>query len=493
VDRIRGVVRRGDAVTSRAAFSAVLAVGAIGALASVLGGDDGRIVRAEFTNARGLLEGNEVRVQGAPAGTVEAIELTGRNTALVRLRMRDGIPAPRADAAAVIRPVDLLGDVYISLELGTSPQALRRTIATSRTSNAPRLDDLLSAFAPEARDGLRALVVGLGRGLARRGEGVHEAVLRLRPALQATDALMQELDDQRASLRGLVSDAHRATRQLASRRRDLGTTIGALGATLAAVADRSATLDSALRRAPDLLHRLTGTSKRLAQTARAATPLARALRQSAPDLSAAAAALPAFSRDARAAIGDARPLVGDLGATLRAARPGASRLAEGLGALADAAPAVDRLSRALVPAAKPISEGFFVNFADQAAEPGNQPFDPFADPARRYWRGAAVFSCEAFGLPVTSGCLARYLGGKPAGPQRDRPAPATRPAATKRPVPSAPVKPGPALRPAVPALPDLPLGLDEALEQALDEVVGLTAAAKRSASADELLDYLLSP
>ena len=61
------------------------------------------------------------------------------------------------------------------------------------------------------------------------------------------------------------------------------------------------------------------------------------------------------------------------------------------------------------PAAPAISEGFFVNFPDQAAEPGTQPFDPFADPRRHYWRGAALLTCQSFGVPIEPGCLSGFL------------------------------------------------------------------------------------
>ncbi len=472
------------------AVTVALVVGAFMAFS----GSDGPLVRAEFTSARGLLERNEVRIQGAPAGTVESIELTPRNTALVTVRLRDGMPAPRADATAAIRPVDLLGDVFLSLDPGSSAQPLDGTIATDRTSNAPRLDELLRAFAPEARDGLRALIVGLGQGLDGRGTDVHKAVLRLRPALQATDRLMEELDDQRAALRDLVGDAHRATRQLASRRGDLAATVDGLGSTLGAVAERSTDLDRGLRRAPELLTRLTRTSQRLERTARAAAPLARALEQSAPGLASAAADLPGFASDARRAIQDTRPLVRDLGATLQAARSTAPRLAAGLGALADAAPAVDRFTTALVPAAKPISEGFFVNFADQAAEPGNQPFDPFGDPARNYWRGAAVFSCEAFGMPVEAGCLQRYLRRNAPRRTGTRPTPSKRPAGAAGPAerPSS-AQPAPAARPIVPKLPDLPLGLDAALNDVLTAATDGVRRPQSPAGDEDLLSYLLGP
>lgn len=479
----------------RTAIATVLVFGLLVAAYAAFAGEDGTVVRAEFTSARGLLEKNEVRVQGAPAGSIETIELTPRNTAVVTLRLREGMPAPRADATAAIRPVDLLGDVYLAFDPGTSPQPLQGTIATDRTSNAPRLDELLRAFAPEARDGLRALIVGLGQGLDRRGGDVQRAVLRLRPALEATDALMEELDDQRSALRDLIGDAHRATRQLASRRRDLGTTVEALGTTLSAVADRSTALDQGLRRAPGLLARLTGTSRRLARTARAATPLARSLGESAPGLAAVAADLPAFASDARRAVQDTRPLIRDLGTTLQAARASAPRLASGLDALATASPALDRMTTALVPAAKPISEGFFVNFADQAAEPGNQPFDPFGDPARNYWRGAAVFSCEAFGLPVQAGCLSQYLGKQRSRGGRREPSRPSKPSASTppspRPTPARPA-PRPAL-PKLPKLPDLPLGLDTALDDVLGAVVGQARGPRRPTGDGDLLNYLLGP
>ncbi len=458
-------------------------------------GDSGTVVRAEFTNARGLLEGNEVRIQGAPAGRVDKIELTDRNTAMVALRLDDRAPAIREDATAAIRPVDLLGDIYLSLAPGVSARPLSGAIATSRTSNAPRLDDLLRAFDPEARSGLRAMFVELGLAFERRGADVHAAILRLRPALEATDALMRELDDQRANLTALVTDAQRATGQLAARRDDLGRTLTGLATTVRAVADRDDSLDAALRAAPGLLSRLRSTAARLSQTTRAARPVATELDRAAPDLAAVATTLPDFAREARPALDDARPLVDALGATLSAARTSAPRLASGLDALASAAPDVDRLSVALVPAAKPISEGFFVNFADQAAEPGTQPFDPFGDKRRHYWRGAAVFSCETFGLPVRSGCLDEFLRSRagdatapprartPSAPVRDR-----RPPAPAR--PAAPEGGLPAARPSRPSLPDLPARVDDLVDGVLDGVLG---PRDRPSSGPGLLDFLLGP
>src|SRR5439155_9834717 len=76
------------------------------------------------------------------------------------------------------------------------------------------------------------------------------------------------------------------------------------------------------------------------------------------------------------------PLAATLRAVLVRGAPTLRSLAGGVGAWRAEAPDAAALAHALVPAADGISRGFFEDFADQAAEPGRQPFDPFADPAR---------------------------------------------------------------------------------------------------------------
>jgi hypothetical protein len=115
------------------------------------------------------------------------------------------------------------------------------------------------------------------------------------------------------------------------------------------------------------------------------------------------ARVPAASAQLRPAIRAGRELL------VRGA-PTLSRLNGGLRAVRAAAPDTSRLVDAVSTAMPAITEGFLVDFPDQAAEPGRQPLDLTADPRRAYWRGAAVFSCEAFGVPVAPGCLTRVLG-----------------------------------------------------------------------------------
>lgn len=395
---------------SLVAIGAVAVVVAAGIWLLASARDPATTITAEFSNARGLLPDTDVRVDGAIAGSVRKIELTDRGTALVTLDVHDGLPQARADATAAIRPVDLLGDTYVSLDLGTDgAPPLRRTLPTSQTSNAPRLSDLLNAFRPGARGGLQALLVELGVALDARGPDFNRAAIALRPAIQATDQVLAELSSQNADLASLIADARRVTAQVAPRDRELSRLVRSLADTFSATASRAPELDRGLAKLPPTLAEVTRVAAALERTSVAAEPLARTLGEAAPGLEVAARDLGPFLDDARDAVTQLRPVVPQLTTLLQRGEPAFRGLAAGGETLRRVAPAITSLMDALVPAVPKISEAFFVNFADQASEPGNQPDAPATDPARRFWRGAAVFTCEAFGRPIEPGCFADYL------------------------------------------------------------------------------------
>jgi virulence factor Mce-like protein len=393
----------------RAAIVAALGL-AIGCLAFGSGATaQAPVITAEFTNARGLVEGNDVRVGGAPAGTVTNLELSDRGTALVTIELHDGIAPPRADATAAIRPVDLIGDNYVALDLGSDEAPLAAPIPPSRTLNEPRLDDLLRSFGAPERTGIQAMLVEGGMALDQRGADLNQAALDLRPALEATDSVLAELNSQTAGLRDFVSAADRAAGEAASRDDDLARMVSALDATLHATADRPEALDAALAGAPESIANLQRIAPRLTAVAEQALPLAESINRSAPGLATAADRAVPFLSAAGRAIERVDPVVGQATDLLESADTTLTSFDSGFQKLISVGPDYERFLDALVPAAPAISEGFFVNFPDEAAEPGKQPFDPFADPRRHYWRGAAVFTCQSFGLPIEPGCLSDFL------------------------------------------------------------------------------------
>ena len=475
---------RGRAI---AVGAGVLAAGAL-VLAAPWNGDHQRVIQAEFKSASGLVSGADVRVDGAPAGTVKALTLTPDGRALVSLQLDDGIPAPRADATAAIRPVDLIGDNYVALSVGTSASSLHRVIPPSRTLDEPRLDQALKTFGPAERAGLKTMLVEGGIALDERGADLNQAALALRPTLAAADRVALELGSQRANLSAFVRDAERVGAQAAARNEDLGRLVDGLDATLAATRDTSKPLSSALAGLPVALRELRTTAGHLQRTAGAALPLARSVRDAAPGLSRAAELAPAFLTTVTRAATRLHPAITEATSALSRGDKTLASLAAGLREVTSASPALDRFLRVLVPAAPAISKGFFVNFPDEAAEPGTQPFDPSADPRRHYWRGAAVLTCQSFGVPIRPGCLQDFLSGKSASGSEQAPPSTSR----KAPSPSAAAR-----RPQAPDGDGSPAAGDSGIPNALRHLPlggsGAPGGGDAAGPIRDLLDLVLGP
>jgi virulence factor Mce-like protein len=386
------------------------AVGGVLLVERATNGAQGTEVVAEFADARGLVVDADVLIAGAKAGRTTDIELTPRGTARVTMRLHDGLETPRSDAKAAIRPADLLGDVVLDLSPGAARTPLRGAIPTARTVNAPRLEQVLETFDEPVRDGLRALFVEGGRALAGRGADLASTLVALRPAVSAGDGVLRELDSQQASLRSVVANAGTAARGLASSSKEGERALVGLQRRLATVAARRAPLRAGVRDLPDTLAKVRSTTDELGSTVDRVVPVADELRALSPGLRTANARLRPFVRQAARSSTELRPALTALRGTLGGGRGTFRSLATGLRGLTAISPDLDRTAAAVEEAAPFISKGFFVNFADQGREPGRQPLDPFADTARNYWRGAAVFSCEAFGVPVEPGCMAKAFG-----------------------------------------------------------------------------------
>jgi ABC-type transporter Mla subunit MlaD len=238
----------------------------------------------------------------------------------------------------------------------------------------------------------------------------------LRPALSAAQGVLDELDTQDGSLARLIPVAQQATQQLDSRRSDVGPLIDQLAATLNATAGAATPLGRGIAGLPATLSRLRTTAGSLQSTAGAATPLVQALQPVTGPLATAVTGLPALLTRVHAAAPTFDKALDQARSTLSAGAPALSRLSKAFPVLRSQAPGISTLMSELDQAAPGIAEGFFVDFPDQADESGKQPFDPFAEPTRAYWRGAAVFSCEAFGVPVAPGCLTKAIANLSAVP-----------------------------------------------------------------------------
>ena len=473
----------------------------------------GQVV-AQFEDAFPLIEGMNVRVGGAIAGSVGRINVSDDGLAEVMLVLDEGVARPRADATASIRQQDTTGDSYVAFAPGRSREPLpevdgRPTIECSgrasqrcpHTLVAPRLDDLLNAFGPSERTGIKLTLQELSRAVDGRGRDLNRAALDLRPGLVAANRALADVNRQNQALRDVIGDAEAVTGQAADRRAALARSIEALEATLDVTA---AETELAGRRACGGCRPPSGAGARtmasLRRTATAARPLAVEVRDGAPQLATAVRRAPGFLGDLRSFLVRARPTLQLTHRLLRAAGPddrgrphagGHRGLRPGAGDLEPAARRARRgrdhrgaVQREVRPRARP------------RPSPATSPGYPAEHADRRFMRVTAILNCEGFGAEIQPGCLVDLLDlararaaragedARPAGPDaRARPPrrrrggpgrPAAHRAGARRRLARA--RPGRARRPPLPPAPTAPAPASPAPSgQTIREPPGLPA------------------
>lgn len=109
-----------------------------------------RDYKAVFTNATGVVKGDDVRVAGVKVGTVKDVEITDRTRALVSFTVADATQV-NGGTNATIRYRNLVGQRYISLtqEVGDAARIPEgSTIPVERTKPALDLTVLFNGFKP---------------------------------------------------------------------------------------------------------------------------------------------------------------------------------------------------------------------------------------------------------------------------------------------------------------------------------------------------------
>jgi phospholipid/cholesterol/gamma-HCH transport system substrate-binding protein len=126
---------------------------ATGVLVIIIGNLDfgtSREYKAEFTDATGVVKGDDIRIAGVKVGTVKKVEITDRTRALVTFSVQNATALSKATRAD-IRYRNLVGQRYISLsnDIGDSARLPEgSTIPVSQTSPALDLTVLFNGFKP---------------------------------------------------------------------------------------------------------------------------------------------------------------------------------------------------------------------------------------------------------------------------------------------------------------------------------------------------------
>ncbi len=223
----------------------ILATYVLAATISNRGYGEATTYRAEFTDATGLVDGDDVRIAGVRVGNVSGIKVVRQSVAEVTFTVRADRPLP-ASTTAAIRYRNLVGQRYVSLTQGPGDVggrlAANGVIPIERTRPALDLTVLFDGFQPlfQALDPTQINRLSYEIVQVLQGEGGTVEDL-----LASTASLTSTLASRDAVIGRLVTNLNAVLGVVDQRDRQLSTTIADLQRFVSGLAaDRRAIGDS---------------------------------------------------------------------------------------------------------------------------------------------------------------------------------------------------------------------------------------------------------
>lgn len=380
------------------------------------GSGDPYDVRAIFDDASFAVQGEQVRIAGAPVGSIASLGVTADKQAAVTLEIDDSRFTPfHTNATCAIRPQSLIGEMYVDCEPGTaSAPALSRIgagpgkgayyLPVTRTSSPVDFDIVQDIYQEPVAQRLAIILNELGTGLAARGSDLNAVIHRADPALGYTDQVLKILAGQNRALAKLATDSATVLGPLAQQRRALADFIVQANTTSEATAARAADISRSIQRLPGFLRQLRPLMADLGTLADQGTPLVTDLGQSAAALGREFTELTPFAIAARSALSELGSAATKSQAPLVATIPLAQRLERLGGQAAPTATLLDRLTASLNSTGA-IGQLMSVLFYGTTAANG---FDDLG----HYVRDQLLVSdCTGYATSPVPGCSAKFSKG----------------------------------------------------------------------------------
>jgi virulence factor Mce-like protein len=262
--------------------------------------------KIELDDGFGLVTGADFKVAGVPAGSITNISLDQKTLhALVTVSVtKPGFGQFHSDATCESRPESLIGEYYIDCNPGSSGPVLKAgsTIPVTHTISTIPGDLLQDVMRLPYRERFTLIVNELGAAAAARGGDLQAALYRADPALRETDALLNLLANDSATLQALTRDSDSVVTALANNSANVNRFIVQAGHTATYTATQQANLRTTLARLPALLAQLRPTLAQLGTTVTTNTPVLRNLNTASAQLDRFFTDLPGFSRSSKPAI-----------------------------------------------------------------------------------------------------------------------------------------------------------------------------------------------
>ena len=199
-----------------------MATGVLVVLIGNLSFESTREYKAVFSDATGVVKGDDIRVAGVKVGSVKNVEIVDRTKAQITFTVRDATEVTRSSTAQ-IRYRNLVGQRYISLTQGAgdlSRLPADATIPLSRTQPALDLTVLFNGFKPLF------------------------AALTPADVNRLSYEIIQVFQGEGGNIEGLLRSTGSVTQTLADRDQLIGDVITNLNSVLTTVGDRDKELDN---------------------------------------------------------------------------------------------------------------------------------------------------------------------------------------------------------------------------------------------------------
>jgi len=300
--------------------------------------------RVELADAVAISPGNsqEVRIAGVEVGQIVASEPTDHQTSLVALSIERGHPI-YDNARAVLRPVNPLNQMYITLNPGGppgNPLPEGGVIPVTQTARPVQPDEVFDKLDDRARAALTSLLEQSDAALANAPETLPVGLRAADTSLLTLRPVVARLQTRADNIRKLVTALSDVSSALGRNDARLTSLVDSTQATLSTLAERDGDLGSALRQLPgatdELRHALASTSK-----------LTHRLNPALDDLHAASDELPDALDALTDAAGPLRDTVDAARSVVSKARPIVSGLRSATGDLHDAVDDLRPLTRCL--------------------------------------------------------------------------------------------------------------------------------------------------
>jgi phospholipid/cholesterol/gamma-HCH transport system substrate-binding protein len=281
---------------ARIAASGALLCAVVLVAVIVLSGGSSYTLHIVFSNASGLVTGDDVLIGPARIGTVNSIGLTRGGQAAVQISIgSDAAPAHQGTVARIEDSgLAALAGHYIVLYPGPAsnpPIPSGGSIPQRDAYSEVSLDQVFDALDPLTRAGIRGVVRGEAASIKGRARAANRTLEYLDPALVSTSDVTAQLSRSEPAFDRLLVDGAQTLQRLASRSEQLSELIANTNRTTAAIASQSRELEEALSLLPGALQRSTTTFAGLRTTLDDLDPLVQASKPADRRLGAFAAAL----------------------------------------------------------------------------------------------------------------------------------------------------------------------------------------------------------